>query len=51
MKMTVLFSDMSVLEVSNVINTRKVFRYVSKHCNYWRRKGYYVRVIDVIREF
>ena len=50
MKITVVFDDTSVLECEKVINGRKFWRFVSKHCNYTRKHyGYTPRVISVYR--
>lgn len=51
MKITVYFNDDSILECEQVVDSRKFWRYVSKHCNYTRRHfDYTLRVIKVYKE-
>lgn len=47
MQIRVYFDDGSILENMNVNDSRRFWRYVSKSCNYWRKRGRNVRVIDV----
>lgn len=47
MQIRVYFDDGTVLENMEVNETRRFWRYVSKCCNYWRKRGHNVRVVKV----
>ena len=50
MKITVYFNDDTVLECEQVVDSRKFWRYVSKHCNYTRKYyGFTLRVRNVYK--